>query len=417
MYEGRGGTTPEVGCYNQAAKNALLTDFGAVLLPFIASRLLFLLVTLAVSWGLDVFHLKHLAPATLAGGLWGFWYRWDSVWYLRIATDGYRLQPYLHHHQNLAFFPLYPLLLHIWLQWWPWSRVAAAMVIANLCALGATLFLFRLVRHERGALHAQRVVWLFTLFPTSLFLFAGYSESLFLLCLILGFYHARSEHWWRAGLCGGLAAATRSLGVIALVPFLVYWYQAQRARTEYAPARPALLFDAWRMRAYSLAATTFIPGGLLTFAAYLGVRFGNPLAFSSSQRSWHRTWEWPWHTLAVAIMRMQEHLFPFSNDALHACSDILWTAVFLTLTVLATRQLSRPYALFLWLFWAVVLSTPESLDGTADVLMSLPRFVLTAFPLLIYLAGTSRRTRIVCAISLPLLIVNTAIFTGGGWVA
>jgi hypothetical protein len=114
---------------------------------------------------------------------------------------------------------------------------------------------------------------------------------------------------------------------------------------------------------------------------------------------------------------MQEHLLPFSPDELHACSDVLWAVVFLTLTVIATRQLARPYAVFLWLFWIVVLSTPESLDGSADVLMSLPRFLLTAFPLLIYLAATSRRALIAGAISLPLLIVNTAIFTAGGWVA
>jgi hypothetical protein len=395
----------------------LLIDLGAVLPPFLASRLVLILVTLAVRWGVGAFHLKQLAPATPADGLWAFWYGWDSVWYLRIATDGYRLQPYSHGHQNLAFFPLYPLALHIWSQWWPWSRATAAMVIANICALGATLYLFRLVRRDRGAQHAQRVVWLFTLFPTSLFLFAGYSESLFLLCLILSFYHARSRQWWWAGLCGGLAAATRSLGVIALAPMLVSWYQAQRARNEDAPVRRTWLFAAWRARDSSLAAIILIPAGLLSYTAYLGVRFGNPLAFSSSQRSWRRTWDWPWHTLALAIRRMQEHLLPFSLDELHACSDVLWSVVFLALTVLATRQLSRPYAIFLWLFWAVVLSTPESLGGSPDVLMSLPRFLLTAFPLLIYLAGTTRRTRIACAISLPLLIVNTAIFTAGGWVA
>jgi hypothetical protein len=234
--------------------------------------------------------------------------------------------------------------------------------------------------------------------------------------MILCFYHARAEQWWWAGLFGGLAAATRSLGVIALGPLLVSWYQAQRAGVAYTPA-PTRLLDGWRARHYSLAAMLLIPTGLLSYVAYLGVRFGNPLAFSSSQRSWRRTWDWPWHTLAMAIRRVQEHILPFSPDELHACSDVLWTVVFLTLTVVATRQLSRPYAVFLWLFWAVVLSTPESLDGSTDVLMSLPRFLLTAFPLLIYLAGTARRTRLACTISLPLLIANTAIFTAGGWVA
>lgn len=401
----------------RVARHPLLADVGAVLPPFLASRLVFLLITIVMSWVVGAFHLRQWAPPTLSDGLWAFWDRWDSVWYQRIATDGYRLQPYLHQHQNLAFFPLYPLVLHLTSGWWPWSQATAALLIANCCALGATLALYRLVRHDRGAQPAQRVIWVFTLFPTSLFLFAGYSESLFLLCLFCCFYHARSGQWWWAGLWGGLAAATRSLGVITLAPLVVSWYQAQPARSVSVRAGRSRLYAGWGARSCPLVALLLIPAGLLSYVAYLGVRFGSPLAFSSSQRSWHRTWDWPWHTLAVALQRMQEHLVPFSLAELHACSDVLWAAVFLTLSVVATRQLARQYAVFLWLFWAVVLSTPESLGGATDVLMSLPRFLLTAFPVLIYLAETTRRTRIACAIALPLLIVNTAIFTAGGWVA
>lgn len=175
--------------------------------------------------------------------------------------------------------------------------------------------------------------------------------------------------------------------------------------------------DRGRRLVAALAAAALMPVSLGAFMLYLWARFGDPLAFSASQRSWHRTWAWPWQTLQAALVRPLAGFPHLTPTQMHAGFDTLWALVFLALTVPAARHLPRSYAAFLLLFWLVVLSTPALLDGAVDPLISLPRFLLTAFPLLIYLAGTPRRAGIALAISLPLLIFNTGTFISGGWVA
>ena len=447
----------------------------AILPPFVLTRLLFLAITLTASWWSGFVHLPQAALTLHENPIGDRWYRWDAIWYMRVATDGYRTVAYANHHLNLAFFPLYPLLLHTWLAFWPFSRVAAALLLANLCHLAASYLLFLLVRLDYGPVRARRVVWLLALFPTSLFLFAGYSESLFLLCLIGCCYAARMRRWLLAALCAALAAATRPLGIILVGPLLIGWYQVQPGALSFAallaplrelagrpfPRAPGSAFGPLRHRPSrdplsgpqgdpppvspdaavavsrasmggapdrvrpgrgaphlrALALASAVAAGLLAYAAYLWVRFGSPLAFSASQRSWHRTWAWPWQTFGAALSRPFLHLSHPTADELHAALDTAWGVVFLALTVYAVRRLPPTYVAFLCLFWAMILATPALLDGVPDPLISLPRFLLTAFPLLIVLAATSRRALVAGALFLPLLVLNTAIFVSGGWVA
>lgn len=398
-----------------------------VLAPFLASRALFAVITITASWWIAAFHLPQAAPAIHDGIFGRYWYRWDAVWYMRVATDGYRTVPYAHGHLNLAFFPLYPLLLHGWMAVWPWSRAIGAMLVANLCHIAASYYLYRLVAIDHGRDWARRVVWLLAFFPTGLFLSAGYSEAVFLLCLVRTFHALRLQRWWRAGLWGALATLTRPLGIIVIAPFLVSWYQEVGAAWTIPWARAT-----WRAQGGSrarnalrrirhqmatLIAVALIPVGLLIYMAYLWARFGDPLAFNGSQRSWHRAWTWPWHALEAAITRPLAHFPQLTPDQVHALLDTAWAIVFLAITLRAARTMPRVYRVFVWLFWAVTLSTPAILDGVPDPLISLPRFLLMAFPLLIFLAATPRRARIAAALSIPLLIVNTAIFVSGGWVA
>jgi hypothetical protein len=294
------------------------------------------------------------------------------------------------------------------------------MIIANGCSLAAGYVLYRLVALDFGDSRARRVSWLLAFFPTSLFLFAGYSEGLFLLCIVLCFYCLRREHWWQAGLYGALATATRPTGVIMLLPLLIAWYEAHADQLTWLRRRYALGLPmaSWmRRNCWNLGAVAIAPLGLLSFMGYLWVRFGNPLIFSTSQRSWHRALAWPWQTLQAAITRPLAGAPQISTEQLHGCLDALWAVVFLGITICGARALPRVYAGFLWLFWALTLCTPELQDGFTDPLISLPRFLLTAFPLLIILSATRRRAWIAAGVALPLLILNTLVFVSGGWVA
>ena len=400
-----------------------LTAIRDALLPFLATRLLFILVSLTAPWWMATFHLQPLI-SRYGGDPDAGWSRWDAVWYMRLAVDGYQRAPYP---QGAAFFPLYPLILHLWLGVWPWPRWLAAVALSNMCSAGAFVALHRLVAHELGRARAVRTVWLLALFPTSLFLFAGYAEALSLLCLFLCLYRVRQQRWWAAGLYGGLAAATRPMGVILIAPFLIAWCQAHRAELGQGATRLlGLRMSPWRhspkrarygITAWSLAAASLVPGGVIAYMLYLAARFSQPLLFSSSQRAWHRAFTVPWRTLRVSFALQAAHPPAISVLGLLESQNSIYTLVFLALSVPATFTLSRAHGSFLWLVWAMILSTPAILDHYGSPLMGLPRYLLAAYPLLIFLAGTTRRASITATLCLPLLILNTAVYVSGGWVA
>ena len=394
------------------------------MLPFLFSRVLFLMLTPIAShlWG--PLHLQELA-SRFAGAPGDYWDRWDAVWYLRIATDGYHQAPYPYP-QSVVFFPLYPGTVHVLLLLWPWSRAVGAVVLTNLCCLGAFLALYKVVEVDYGRRQAARSVWLLALFPTSLFLFAGYSESLFLLLFLLCCYLARLHRWWWAGLAGGLATATRSVGIVALLPFAVSWYEVYGSSLR----RPAILRHDAAHRivipsetgstsaaVQALSAALLIPAGIAGYALYLGLRFGHPFLFSTSEVAWRRAATAPWRTVQLAASALIAHPPALSLAGLIGSQDSLFFLVFLILSLPATFLLTRAHALILWGVWLVTLSTPAVIGNYPDPLISLPRYLLAAFPLFIVLAATPRRT-VICAVCfVTLLVLNTIVFLSGGWVA
>src|SRR3954464_14803640 len=146
--------------------------------------------------------------------------RWDSVWYLGIAHDGYS-------GASTAFFPLYPLLVRAFaVSGTPGALLVSSYFVSLAALLGALVVMQRLVELEFGsAALARWAVLLLAVFPGALWFGAPYSESLFLLLSVGAFYAARTGRWWVAGLCAALAAGTRSAGLVLVVPLVILWWQ------------------------------------------------------------------------------------------------------------------------------------------------------------------------------------------------
>ena len=90
---------------------------------------------------------------------------------------------------------------------------------------------------QRGEPPTGRVLYL-ALFPTTLFLFAVYSESLYLLLSVGAFLLARAQAAGRwAGVAIGLAALTRVSGVILLPALAVLAWRRPEPRGALAPPR------------------------------------------------------------------------------------------------------------------------------------------------------------------------------------
>jgi hypothetical protein len=394
----------------------LLRDVG---MPLLLTRLLLVLVTLtAPQWRWTVPDPgRFLSPASpLGGALLSRWYRWDAAWYLRIAGTGPQMG-YSHYTENaahnygtFAFFPLYPLavreaavavpgaLAAVPAGGMPRARLlVAAIVVANVAFLLALVALYALARVRAGPATARRAVWLLCLFPTTVFFSAPYSESLFFLWVVLFFLALEHGHWVPAGLCGALAAATRSFGVALVVPYLVCYWQQGRRRTLWPVA--------------------LIPLGLLGYMAYLKLAWGDPLLFRAAEKAWGRSLAAPWVGIVDGLtwsLRPWPHL-PQQNW--RGLTDALYALVFLGLTALAWPQMGwvdRAYATVFWLF---VLCEPQVSDPHyPDTLLSMARFLLLLLPLWLWLARSRRRTALMALPSAVALLVYAGRWVNGGWI-
>src|SRR4051794_36708675 len=203
--------------------------------------------------------------------------RWDSSWYLGIADSGYD-DP-----ARTAFFPLYPFLVRAG-GWLVGSPLVAGVLISGACMVVALAAVHELTRLELGEGAARWTVLALALSPMSFFLSAVYSESLFLALSAGALLAARREAWWWAGALGGLAAATRSAGVVLLVPLALFAWRARRPRPV------------------ALAALLLVPAGLGAYLLGLAATGQDPTAPFQVQEVWFREWAGPFGGLRDATV-------------------------------------------------------------------------------------------------------------------
>ena len=126
------------------------------------------------------------------------WGRWDSGWFLHIAQHGY-VDP----SHSTAFFPLYPLLIRGLGFFLLGHYLLAGVLISLLTSAAAFVVLWWLAGELVGEESARRSLLYLALFPTTLFLLAVYSESLYLLLSSAAFLYAVRGRFGRAGVAGG----------------------------------------------------------------------------------------------------------------------------------------------------------------------------------------------------------------------
>jgi hypothetical protein len=161
-----------------------------------------------------------------ASPFWDTFARYDSGHFEGIAWNGYRPMP--GGRSNIAFFPVYPLMMRAIAR--VFSRHHATFYISGialswLCFVLAMVALYLLARLDLPEEAAERAVLLTMIFPFSFFFGVVYSESTFLLFIVLAFYFFRTRRWLLGGLCGAVATATRVPGILLLAPLA--WQHAE----------------------------------------------------------------------------------------------------------------------------------------------------------------------------------------------
>lgn len=319
------------------------------------------------------------------------WERFDALWFLRIATAGY-----VDGDGSAVFFPLFPLLIRGLSPILGGHPLAAAFLVSHAAAFGSMVALYFLTAGEFEERTARRAVLYLALFPTSFFLLAPYSESLFLLLVLASLWTARRRWWWAAGLAGAGASATRNLGVLLVVPLAVEAVHQWRERRD----RRALLL--------SLLWSAVAAAGAVAYLVYWRSSAGDFLAPIHQQQNWQRETSFPLATLVRGTVEAFRWVGQYPGgyhllDWLVAVPAVLAAAW----VVLRTRPVFGAYTV-------ISLAAPLSYVFLPRPFMSLPRFLLVVFPILWPWAVLGLRHRgihdAVVAVSAGLLTLLTVLF-------
>ncbi|MEU9606498.1 hypothetical protein [Streptomyces sp. NPDC048057] len=209
---------------------------------------------------------------------------WDALLYLDIATDGYpegftRTETGEIGGNNLAFFPLFPLLTGGLHRATGLDAGAAALVIAHLSLVGAMFAVHALLTR----LYDQRtatvgIVLLAGAQPMALTFLMGYSEALFVALAAAALLAAHRGAWLTAGFAGLLAGLTRPAAfALAVALALAALLALRRAgRLEWRP----------------LAAVALACVGTPAYLLWVGVRAGQWDAwFLIQEAGWGTAWD------------------------------------------------------------------------------------------------------------------------------
>jgi len=240
------------------------------------SGVLLLLVLAGILIGVTL--LPH-GNSLMHGGIASRLLTWDGRRYYHIMRFGYTWDPVLGtqpgHFQQIAFFPLQPLLEGAV------ARITGsdAPILMILLSLGfgiASIFAFA---HLAALLFEPRAArWatlLYVLWPACSFFVMGYPTGLIALCIVMALAASLQDRVWRAALwCGiGTAAAPTVVFVVFALGLHRAWQWLHRR--DRIAALPGLI--AWGVLCIA---------GLLGFMLYQELRFHDPLAFNRAQSAW-----------------------------------------------------------------------------------------------------------------------------------
>lgn len=310
------------------------------------------------------------------------WSRWDGEWYLRIATNGYQAND-----STAAFFPLFPLLLKVLGTLLFGNYLLAGVLIAGLATLAAFILLYALTQRDFNSksVATSTLIYL-AIFPTTFFLSAIYTESLFLAFTLGAFLCVRHlQKWWLAGLLMVLATWSRNLGVLLILPLGWEWWTQFRDKQPFS-----------RAQLFKLLPIVLLPGlALLGWLGFNWLTLGDPFTFlkALSTAPWLRHNAWFWDTLWQAAQTFTRP--PPGSVENYNLLNFVFLVVFLSLfAVTAWLVYRKQYPASYLIFFALGLLLPLSAPGQGEPLVSFPRYVLVLFPAFQVLALLIRRIRL-----------------------
>ena len=203
----------------------------AALTPFLAAKVVSILVPVLVVWSTSTVH-GHPSYQDITR-TFGYW---DGQNYIDITEKGYPDGPLDlvpgHPGHLWGFFPGLPMLLKAFSFVFR-DTITTGIIVNTAGELLALFFLARLVllerRDDEGA--ARFACWLLAFWPDAVFLSVLYTDSVFMAAAIASLYYMRRGDYGRASIAAGVAVAMRITGLV-LVPVLLIDYLWRRRRVD-----------------------------------------------------------------------------------------------------------------------------------------------------------------------------------------
>ena len=353
----------------------------------------------------------YLIPSGLPNWLWSF-ANFDGVHYLTIAISGYSAQ------FTQVFFPLYPLLVGLLIKLFLFlPPIIIGLLVSNLFFLFALVVAWKLFYLDYKKQEIRWMILFLSFFPTSFFFGSFYTESFFLFLVITSFYFARKRQWLISGILGGLASATRLVGIFLLPALLWEWHRNIKYTNNKLNSKD--LFSKTLHSTFNILHSPIlylVPLGLISYMCYLQYKFGDFLYFWHAQPVFgaQRSGE-GMILLPQVIFRYLKILLSIPTSSLifwTSFSELLFCLVVILLLLIAHRlRIRLSYLIFSWL----ALLAP-TLTGTFS---SIPRYVLVVFPIYIVLGLIKNKILkvLILTIFFILLSLYTILFTSGHWVS
>ena len=326
---------------------------------------IFLLFLAADIWMIVFVYFLRLAAGYREsfGAALNFWTCTDSQHYLDIARDWYLSEGSVDRVVQLVFLPGYPLAVRA-VNYAVGNYLISGLLVSAFSYAGAGVMLYKLIRLDYSRAASARAIKYLAIIPGGFFFAAPMSDSLFLLLSLGCVYFVRKEKWLTACLAGGLAAFTRSLGLLLLVPALFHLISLSTDKNLRGQVSP------WK-RLGQFAGLLLIPAG---FAAYCWINYrvsGDPFKFMEYQREhWGQQMGLFFNTASyqtenvIACFRSGR-----ISDALGLWIPNLLAQLFALLLMLTTAKKLRPdYTAWFIAYFAVAIG--------ATWLLSAPRYLI-----------------------------------------
>lgn len=331
---------------------------------------------------------SHISPLSQA------FRPWDSGFYVGIAAHGYDFTYVTQHgperQNNTAFFPGYPLLVRVLRDLFGWARLTprgAAWAINAGSGLAAMLVIAAIVRHWYAEPVAVRTAQAVALFPGAAVLVLAYADGLFLLLAASCVLAVTRRQWWWAGLAALAAGGVRANGLYLTALLL-----------------GVAVHQIWTRRDWlSLVAPVLAPLGFLGYQVYLWQATGR-------RDEWFAVEHYGWRQrsdFGAETLRVLTGTHPLRSGLL--VLQLVGAGWLLLVALLALVRRVRLPGLLIAYTAAMVL--PLLIDSRIGLR---PRFLLTAFPLMLVVAQALRSYAFAayCVLSVVGLVWSGWVYAG-----